>query len=276
MNHPLTTPALLRNSVDLYADRPALSWEDGQPYTYAQVMELTKSLAARLVSSGVLPGDRVAVLAHNMPAWGIVNFGIHLAGGVMVPLLPDFHSREIANILEHSGSKVLVLSDSLKQKLGEINGGFQGEIIRMDDLDQVEPSEINDWPEVKPDDLACIIYTSGTTGNSKGVMLTHANLVTNVYQGYALQKINRDDRFLSLLPLSHTLENTLSLLLPIARGASVYYLRKPPTPAVLLPALQRVKPTTILSVPLIIEKIYRNKVMPTFTRTALLRALYAR
>lgn len=276
VNHPLTIPAMLRNSVDLYSDRAALSWEDGQPLTYARVMELTMSLASRLVAAGVKKGDRVAVLGHNMPSWGIANFGIHWSGAIMVPLLPDFHAREVANILRHSGSTALILSDSLKQKLEEMEEPFTGIVIRMDDLDQAKPVDTLDMPAVEPDDLACIIYTSGTTGNSKGVMLTHSNLVTNVYQGYALQKINRNDRFLSLLPLSHTLENTLSLLLPVARGASVFYLKKPPTPAVLLPALQRVRPTTILSVPLIIEKIYRNKVKPTLTKSAFLRAIYSK
>ncbi|HRZ76797.1 MAG TPA: AMP-binding protein [Bacteroidales bacterium] len=267
---------MLRFTVEAHPSRPALSWEDGTPLPYARVLDMVHALASRLGTLGIEAGDRVAILGHNMPSWGIANFGIHCARAVMVPLLPDFHAREIANILKHSGSKAVILSDSLRARMEEMEEPFTGIIIRMDDLDQQEAVTAFEAVDVQPGDLAAIIYTSGTTGSSKGVMLTHRNICTNVYQGYALQQVVKEDRFLSLLPLSHTLENTLSLLLPVSQGACVYYLRKPPTPAVLLPALQRVKPTTILSVPLIIEKIYRNKVLPTFTRSAFIRFLYTR
>jgi len=128
--------------------------------------------------------------------------------------------------------------------------------------------------DVQEDDLASIIYTSGTTGRSKGVMLTHKNISFNAYKGRVIQPISENDRFLSVLPLSHTYENTLGLILPITSGASVYYLRKAPTPSVLLPALETVKPTMMLTVPLIMEKIYFNKILPTFREKFLLRTLY--
>jgi long-chain acyl-CoA synthetase len=128
--------------------------------------------------------------------------------------------------------------------------------------------------EVKEDDLASIIYTSGTTGRPKGVMLTHKNISFNALKGRVIQSIDENDRFLSVLPLSHTYENTLGLILPMLCGSCVYYLRKPPTPSVLLPALDEVKPTMMLTVPLIIEKIYFNKVLPTFRDNTILRLLY--
>lgn len=271
----LTIPSMLHYTASRFGDQPALSWEDSKPYTWSEVMDRSRALSAMLAEKGIVATDRVAILGQNMPSWGIANFGIVLNGAVMVPLLPDFHSREIANILIHSGSKAIIVSDNLLFKLEEMEKPFEGIVIRMDDLDQAaSPDSITEHVEVAPDDLAAIIYTSGTTGNSKGVMLTHRNICTNVYQGWALHNVVKEDRFLSLLPLSHTFENTLSLILPMSQGASVYYLRKLPTPAVLLPALQRVKPTTILSVPLIIEKIYRNKVKPTLTKYAVTRFLY--
>jgi long-chain acyl-CoA synthetase len=128
--------------------------------------------------------------------------------------------------------------------------------------------------EVGEEDLASIIYTSGTTGRSKGVMLTHRNISFNAQKGRKIQWIDENDRFLSVLPLSHTYENTLGLILPMLCGSCVYYLRKPPTPAVLLPALAEVKPTMMLTVPLIIEKIYFNKIMPAFRDKMALRILY--
>ncbi len=128
--------------------------------------------------------------------------------------------------------------------------------------------------EVEEDDLASIIYTSGTTGRSKGVMLTHKNISFNALKGMIIQPINENDRFLSVLPLSHTYENTLGLVLPMLGGSCVYYLRKPPTPAVLIPALAEVKPTIMLTVPLIMEKIYFNKILPAFSDKWILRVLY--
>ncbi|MDD3860387.1 MAG: AMP-binding protein, partial [Bacteroidales bacterium] len=127
---------------------------------------------------------------------------------------------------------------------------------------------------VSESDIAVIIYTSGTTGNSKGVMLSHKNLMFNAKQSGILQPIFEKDVFLSFLPLSHAYENTLGLLLPMQNGASVYYLRKLPTPAILLPALEQVKPSIMLSVPLIIEKIYRNKIMPTINSKKITKFLY--
>jgi long-chain acyl-CoA synthetase len=128
--------------------------------------------------------------------------------------------------------------------------------------------------EVEEEDLASIIYTSGTTGRSKGVMLTHKNISFNALKGKLIQPMDENDRFLSVLPLSHTYENTLGLILPMLCGACVYYLRKPPTPAVLIPAMATIKPTIMLTVPLIIEKIYFNKIMPAFRDKLIMRLLY--
>jgi long-chain acyl-CoA synthetase len=128
--------------------------------------------------------------------------------------------------------------------------------------------------DVEEEDLASIIYTSGTTGRSKGVMLTHKNITFDAIKGRQIQWIDENDRFLSVLPLSHTYENTLGLVLPMICGSCVYYLRKPPTPAILIPAMEQVKPTMMLTVPLIIEKIYFNKILPTFRDNKLLKFLY--
>jgi long-chain acyl-CoA synthetase len=128
--------------------------------------------------------------------------------------------------------------------------------------------------DVKEEDLASIIYTSGTTGRSKGVMLTHKNITFNAMKGRVIQPMDETDRFLSVLPLSHTYENTLGLVLPMLNGSCVYYLRKPPTPPVLLPAMAEIKPSVMLTVPLIMEKIYFNKILPAFRDKLILRFLY--
>ena len=126
---------------------------------------------------------------------------------------------------------------------------------------------------LSPEDVAVILYTSGTTGHSKGVMLTHRNLVSNTVTGVATIPIFETDRFLSVLPMSHTYESTVGLLVPVYCGSSVYYLRKPPTPRTLVPAMQTVRPTVINVVPLIIEKIFKKKIKPSLARKGLMSGL---
>ncbi|MGA9406709.1 MAG: AMP-binding protein, partial [Bacteroidota bacterium] len=129
-------------------------------------------------------------------------------------------------------------------------------------------------PQIKEHALASIVYTSGTTGHSKGVMLSHKNLVSDAIATAEVVSVTEEDRMLSILPLAHVYECTLGLILPIMKGAAVYYLRKPPTAAIMIPALAAVKPTIILSVPLIIEKMYKSRIAPEIGEKKLVRLLY--
>jgi len=126
----------------------------------------------------------------------------------------------------------------------------------------------------KENDLAAIIYTSGTTGHSKGVMLSHKNLVTNAMSSFCVLSIRSDDVLLSILPLAHTFECTVGLIVPILHGSSVYYIKKAPTPTVLLKAFSVVKPTMMLSVPLVIEKIYKSKILVQINASFITKYLY--
>jgi long-chain acyl-CoA synthetase len=128
--------------------------------------------------------------------------------------------------------------------------------------------------EIHEDDIASIIYTSGTTGHSKGVMLTHKNIAWNAFASSKIPDFNSNDRMLSILPLAHVYECTLGLVIPIMCGSSVYYVKKPPTTAVLLPALEMVKPTAMLTVPLIIEKMYKTRIIPEIKKRFLIRLIY--
>ena len=127
----------------------------------------------------------------------------------------------------------------------------------------------------KEDDLAAIIYTSGTTGASKGVMLSHGNIINNIERTLQIVTLSSKDRMLSILPLSHAYECTLGMILPISIGMHVCYLDKPPTARAMLPALAAFKPTAVLSVPLVIEKIYKTSILPKFTSSKAMRAAYA-
>ncbi|MFV0593848.1 MAG: AMP-binding protein [Draconibacterium sp.] len=289
-NKKLTLPALFYNSVEKYAAKTSVVFAGEENYTYAEMGEEVERIAEMLLEQGIGTGDKVAILSANMPNWGKAFFAVSLIGAVAVPILPDFHSNEIHSILEHSESKALFVSEGLYSSVGEKTVNMLECMILVDRF-AIIPKEtpadhlkllassipVNKKEfvpvEVEEGDLASIIYTSGTTGSSKGVMLTHKNLAWTARQSRTLQKIEQDDRFLSILPLSHTLENTVGFLLPIMYGASVHYLRKPPVPPVLLPALKKVKPTIMLSVPLIIEKVYRSKVQPAFEKNAVMRFL---
>ena len=261
-------------------------------YTYRQLGDDVERVAKMLTELGVKKGDKVAILSTNMPNWGVAFFAIAVVGAIAVPILPDFHDNEIKTIIEHSEAKIIFVSNGLynnitlesKKLLDKIilieNFAFVPNSAKSYELEELQSSLPLSGvgftqAEVEEEDLASIIYTSGTTGNSKGVMLTHKNLAWTAQQCATLQKIKSNDRFLSILPLSHTLENTVGFLLPVKYGASIHYLKKPPVASVLLPALQEVKPTIMLSVPLIIEKVFRTKIYPAFQKSAVTRFLYS-
>lgn len=288
----LTLPSLILESVEKYADCNSLVFVGEQKYTYGQMGSDIEKLAGMLSSFGVGKGDKVALLSTNMPNWGVAFFSITVIGAVVVPILPDFHENEVKTIIEHSESKVLLVSESLYKNVNQGAFDLLDKVILVDNFAIVpKGTNANDISalkgglpeltspfvptEVEEQDLASIIYTSGTTGNSKGVMLSQKNLAWTTQQCATLHKITSTDRFLSILPLSHTLENTVGFLLPLKYGASVHYLRKPPVASVLLPALEVVKPTIMLSVPLIIEKIFRAKIYPELQKSAVVRTLYS-
>ncbi len=279
-----TLPARFRITLDKYPQAGALAFAGEKPMTYTEVNKHIRGLIALLEKTGIQPGDRVGLLGTNMPQWAISYFAITFMGAVAVPLLPDFHPDEIIHILEHSGAKVMFVSETLFPKVKDnLPEGMYCLIAMEDDRILVAPEQIFSFdPEavtekdyvVDEEDMAAIIYTSGTTGKSKGVMLTHKNLVFNALKSTNVHPIGPEDRFLSILPLSHTYENTIGLIIPMVSGSCVYYLKKPPTPAVLIPAMQKVKPTLMLTVPLIIEKIYKKQILPAFTKNGFVRKLY--
>lgn len=288
-----TLPHILRNSCSTYSDRPSLNFVNTQNRTYRHLLKEVNSLAYYLLKSGVSKGDKIAIFSANMPNWGITQFAISLVGAITVPILPGFSTEEIKNILEHSETKIIFVSKLLYSKINDIKTDHLSKKILINDmsvipdgcnddcLDKIEekiPMNIKEnLPniDVFEEDTASIIYTSGTTGFSKGVELTHKNIVWNAFQCNTIQLITTDDRFLSLLPMAHTYENTIGLLLPVMKGASVYYLDRAPTPKLLVPAMLKIKPTAMLSVPLIIEKIYRKQIQSKFTASKGMKFIYS-
>jgi long-chain acyl-CoA synthetase len=280
----LTFPGMFNETLRKFGSRPAYAFVGEDPRTYETVNNEIRALMAFEEKIGICPGDKVAILSLNMPNWGVAYFSTTFMGAVAVPILPDFSNKEVANVLEHSGAKAIFISNSLLCKIEGYKSEELKTVILIEDYSLIHSEKgsgkfdssaipVKKY-EVEEEDLASIIYTSGTTGHSKGVMLTHKNISFNALKGRNIQWIDENDRFLSVLPLSHTYENTLGLILPMLCGSCVYYLRKPPTPSVLLPALAEIKPTMMLTVPLIIEKIFFNKIMPTFREKLILKLLY--
>jgi len=276
-----TFPALFANTINRHGNRPAMALVGENPITYNELDRKIQALIAWFEKLGLKQGDKIAILSTSIPNWGISYYAITFMGAIVVPLLPDFHTSEIGNILEHSEAKAIFVSDGLRSKINDLSYEQLPLRIRIEDFALLENKNGSAYfdPEAKPakqyivtsNDLAAIIYTSGTTGKSKGVMLSHENICFTALMSNRVQEINETDKFLSVLPLSHTYENTIGLIFPMTRGACIYYLGKVPTPSVLLPALQVIKPTIMLTVPLIIEKIFRNRIKPKFTGNIFLR-----
>jgi long-chain acyl-CoA synthetase len=283
-NCELTFPAIFAESVKEFGDRGFIAMVGEKPKTYNETRKQVMALISLFEKMEIRPGDKVAILGTNMPNWVVSFLATTFMGAVVVPLLPDFLPKEIENILEHSGAKAIVVSDNLWPKISDIATDTLLFRIGMEDFSVEGPlgNKIVFDPEAIPgtqynvseEDLAGIIYTSGTMGTPKGVMLTHRNICFTAMKSRLIQPINEEDRFLSILPLSHTYENTIGFILPMLCGSCIYYLGKPPTPALLLPALLEVRPTIMLSVPMIMEKIYRNKILPAFHEKWIMRMLY--
>ncbi len=296
-----TLKGILRRSTSRFRDRIAFSSVDGDPMTFGRFGERVEELSRLLHDRGIIPGDRVAILSENRPNWGVAFFAVTTMGAIAVPILPDFHPNEIQHILRHSESKALFVSRKLLGTLEEKEFTHMTTRILLDDLSPVPSGESPDRfrqmvdqgsrelsrlkevamrvtgmiaPEVREEDVASIIYTSGTTGHSKGVMLTHGNLVSDALATSELVDVNEEDTFLSILPLSHSYECTLGLIAPFMLGSTVFYLDKPPSAGVLMPAMAKVRPTVMLSVPLVIEKIFKGRIHPKLTGNPVVRGLY--
>ncbi len=280
----LTFSEIIPDVVNKFANNKALGFVGEEYITYAGMGDNIHSVIAFAEAMDIKPGDRVVIISQNMPNWGITYFALQCMGVVTVPVLPDFNEYELQNVLQHSEAKAIFISESLEYKLESIQKDFVKYIIRIDNFKILKgehqsvifnkDAKYNGKYEPDENNLAVLLYTSGTTGDSKGVMLSQKNVISNAYQSDGVQEILEHDKFLSVLPLSHTYENTIGLILPILKGANISYLRKPPTASVLVPAMKTVKPDLMLTVPMIIEKVYKNSILPEIQKKSITRFLH--
>ncbi|MDR1858230.1 MAG: AMP-binding protein [Treponema sp.] len=281
-----------------YGNRTAFSLFAGgkvcRRVTYRMMGLRARQIGMLLGRLGVAPGNRVLLLSENRPEWPMAYFGIALAGAVSVPLLTGFSPDQARRIAGHAEVSAIILSRETAAKIGPPASSSsmplifidsiteEGEIaVARNGLEQRMPlpasgEDFGKLPRQKPGDLASIIYTSGTLGNSKGVMLSSANLISCALSSLSLVKIFPRDRLLSVLPLAHAYECSLGLLAPLLSGASVSYLDRPPSPSALLPAAQALRPTAMVAVPVFIEKMYHSAVAPKLRASGLYRCRLTR
>jgi len=283
----ITLAGLCITAGKMYKNRPAFAiFNDGKlskQITYGQLENRSQQIAAILKQYGIEKGNKVLLFSENNPDWPVAYFGIALTGAVSVPLLTGFSGEQVQNIINHSGVSAVCISSVMKEKYEQMTALPEFQKIPVICIDKIPENQVqytnekieNNFSEAqflvfqKPDDLATIIYTSGTQGNSKGVMLSSKNIISSALSSFSFSKIYSYDRFLSVLPLAHSYECCLGLIAPVIRGASVTYLDKPPSPTVLLPALKALRPTVMVSVPLLIEKIYNNAIAPKLCKSKL-------
>ena len=273
-------------------DLPALSDYGKDPQTYGQMAEEIAKIHMLYKSIGICQGDKIALCGKDSATWVKIFMATVTYGAIIVPILSDFNPVDVTHIVNHSEALLLFVSDHIWEhmepdKLLNVKGvisieqkkllhevpeielsrslrllkrrfkrkypnGFKPQNILYADRDNKEVIEIN--------------YTSGTTGFSKGVMLTGENLAGNVCFGIYAKLFERGNHTLSFLPLAHAYGCAFDMLTPLAQGVHVYILGKTPSPRVLLKALSDVKPHLVICVPLILEKIYKNQILPLISK----------
>lgn len=290
----MTLNYVLDSSCSKYGDTPAIGMALEEALSYNEVHDRVIALAFRMQREGAQKGDRIAILAENSHHWGTAYFAAIRLGAVVVPVLPDLPESDVRHILGEMQVKILFTTQRQLDKIIEMKGGVQSKVITLDDhvpdpeLVPVVPytdylagarkmrAESGDppvFPDVDQDDLAAILYTSGTSGYSKAVMLSHKNLTSNAYAASGLMPIPPGSVFLSILPMSHTYEFTCGFILPLITGSRIAYAGKSPTPAILQRCCQHEKPLVIFAVPLVLEKIYKKRVLPQIEKSRLLSLL---
>lgn len=261
---------------------------DGGDFTFAESAAIIKSLHLFYQVSGIRKGDKIAVLGRNSARWGTIFLSAITSGSVIVPVLPDFNLRDTNHILNHSESKILFVSKSLVDKIDPTQSEHLETIVILEDFsiysskdesaeykikdaldyykkNSLRPTELNFF-EWEKEDCCIISYTSGTSGFTKGVMIPERSLVSNIVYAQEHMPLQAGHKIVSFLPMAHVYGLLFEFLFPVTLGCHISFLAKMPTPQIITQAFGKVKPNLILSVPLIIEKIYKKRILPTIEK----------
>ncbi len=262
----------------------ALSDYGGDSFTYRAVGERIVKIHTFFRAAGVQKGDHIALLGKNSAHWGMIYLATVTYGAVIVPILPDFKPADIQSIVAHSDSVLLFMEESMFRDLDPQTFPQVRQILKIQDdsvLFSRDPSALStgltdpgkpvspedlSFASSAPDYIAVISYTSGTTGFSKGVVLQHKSILGNILYAHRNMPLNPRDKILSFLPLAHTYGCAFEFLFPFSLGCDITFLTKTPSPKIIMQAFQEIRPALILSVPLIIEKIYKSQILPALRK----------
>lgn len=291
MQHYLS---LLQNQVQEHWDAHALCNYKGESFTFGEFATRLEKFHVLFENIGIVKGDKVAICAKNCARWAVSFFASNTYETVTVPILADFTSESIVNLVNHSDAKVLFIDDDKWAKLDQAaltglrlvlsvdtfealycaDEQVSGAIAAWDRLFQEKwPSGYGKddvkFPVDNWDDLSIINYTSGTTSAPKGVMLKYSSTCTNVIFGLSRIPITFGYTLVSMLPLAHVYGLMFELIYPLCGGCCIYFLGKTPSPKTLLAAMADVKPYSVMTVPLVMEKIFKASVLPTLNKPAI-------
>ncbi len=281
----------LQNATKKYWDKVALNTIGGESFSFGQMAVQIEKFHLAFQALGFKKGEKIALYAANGARWGMVYMAVNTYETVIVPLLADFTPENASFLVNHSDS-VALFTNAVKWKNMDIAKMPNVRlVVNVDDwsclwaadeqtkavYDTMDALFAEKWPNgYGPDDvvfptdnwdeLSTISYTSGSTGDPKGVMLTYRNFSANV--DYSQRHVPAGERMVSMLPMAHMYGLVIEFIYPLCNGTSIYWLGKAPTPAALMSAFAEVKPYLLITVPLVMEKIYKSKVKPTLDKPA--------
>ena len=279
----------LQAATKKFWDKPALNNIGGETFNYAQMATQIEKFHLVFEKLGFKKGDKIAICAQNGARWGMAYLAVNTYETVIVPILADFTPDSVNHLVNHSESLALFTNAAKWKKLDlakmpllklaidvdtwktlwTADESIQAIYDQMDELFAAKhpggygPDDVV-FPTDNWDDLSTINYTSGSTGDPKGVMLTYRNFSANV--DYSQRNVPAGDKMVSMLPMAHMYGLVIEFIYPLCNGTSIYWLGKTPTPAALMKAFADVKPYLLITVPLVMEKIYKSKVKPTLDK----------
>ena len=286
MRHYLS---ILQTTMRENWEKPVLSDYRGETFTFADMASQMARLHRIFDAAGVEAGDRVALAAKNSARWAMAFLSIATYRGVAVSILADFNPIDVAGLVNHSESKVLFIDPKIWESMNtiampelkavinvedyspifcveEISAAMKRASVQAESFSAAMKEAVTNYQIGELDDLSIINYTSGTTSSPKGVMLSARNISSNIEFGLRNIPIQKGDQIMSMLPLAHMYGMAFEFLYPLCGGCHIYFLGKTPTPTILMQALADIKPYLLITVPLVLEKIFKGKVMPTLNK----------
>ena len=288
MKHYLTR---LEEAIKNNWDRPALGNFKGELFTFGELATQIEKFHIFFDAIGLKKGDKVALCAKNSARWGVTFFAANTYEAVLVPILADFHPDSVNSLVDHSGSTLLLTDTDIWNKLDITKMPSIKAVISSSDFSLLYAADESiskasedverlfkekhpdgftaakvSFPTENDKNLAIINYTSGTTSAPKGVMLRYECISANVEFGQTRIPSYPEDTIVSMLPMAHMYGMMFELIYPLCGGTSIYYLGKTPTPALLLGAMAEIKPYLVVTVPLVMEKIFKSKVAPVVNK----------